>query len=174
MHARLLPACYAAFRPCSLTARPGLASLGTESFPAGAGAARWGGQVPVGRPSGRNHCFAGRAGIAGKLENGSPIFFPALPAISSVASNFRRCRQFPALPAFSSIARPCHVGRVSKPVLPSSCQRVANYCHRMPDIAGRRHAMPYGAGAGIRCHMTQVAAVTGSIDERRGFQPHAQ
>ena len=34
--------------------------------------------------------------------------------------------------------------------------------------------MPYRAGSGIRCHMTQVAAVTGSIDERGRFQPHAQ
>ena len=42
----------------------------------------------------------------------------------------------------------------------------------MPDVAGRRQTMPYRAGAGIRRHMTQVAAVAGSIDvvPRRAFR----
>src|SRR5260370_26619583 len=54
----------------------------------------------------RNPRTAGPHGIqiGGKLENGSPIFFPALPAFSSVASFFQRCQLFPPLPAFSSVA----------------------------------------------------------------------
>src|SRR6266404_5283378 len=44
------------------------------------------------------------------LARGHPIFFqrcqqlPALPAITSVASNYQRCQQLPALPAISSVA----------------------------------------------------------------------
>jgi len=37
----------------------------------------------------------------------------------------------------------------------------------MPDVAGRRHTMPYRAGVSTRCHINQVAAVTGSIDQRQ-------
>src|SRR5260370_1248892 len=66
------------------------------------------------------------------LEKGHPIFFqrlqqfPALPAISSVASHFQRCQQFPALPAFSSVA---------------SARRIDKGCHTLPFGAVPCHAL---------------------------------
>src|SRR5260370_20182953 len=76
-------------------------------------------------------------------ETGHSVFFqrcqqlPALPAITSVASNYQRCQQLPALPAITSAAS--NYQRCQQlPALPAITSAASNYqrCQQFPAFAG--------------------------------------
>ena len=128
VHARLLPSCCTTFRPAASAARPGLASLRTESFPAGAGvsgAAKC--QKSLLRRTCRN-CW--------KCGKGVTRFF------SSVASFFQHCQLFPALPPFPDLATWDGFPNPSCRRVASRLPIIATGCQTFPDVVGSPDSGP--------------------------------